>query len=189
MGAIVVVVEDADADPPVSGGAGEARDVGRVIAAGEVIGELGGRVLVGESANLYGPFSGRVGRRGGLHQFDFHLGDTGLPNIEFASGGEGEIEDASGNEGAAVGDADECGVSGPDIGDAHDRAERISAVSGCHGVHVVDFAVRSAAVVVGRTIPAGESGFSGEGPGIGGEGGFGEVGFGFFTGLGSCVFL
>src|ERR1700719_1913399 len=61
LGALVVVVEDADADPPVSGGAGEAEDVGRVIAAFEVIGEFGGGGFVGESADLHGPFPGRGG--------------------------------------------------------------------------------------------------------------------------------
>src|ERR1700688_4216471 len=107
LGALVVVVEDADADPPVSGGAGEAEDVGRVIAAFEVIGEFGGGGFVGESADLDGPFSGRGGRCGGLHQLDFHFRDAGLPDVDFLGGGEGEIDDSSGNERAAVGDAEE----------------------------------------------------------------------------------
>jgi len=100
-------------------------------------------------------------------------------------GSEREIDDASGNEGAAVGDADESAVSGLEVGDAHDGTERKSAMRGGHGVHVVDFAVRSTAVVVGRAVPAGESGFGGDGLGAGGEGGLGEVrGFSFFVRLG-----
>ena len=188
MGALVVVVEDADADPPVSGGAGEAEDVGRVIAAFEVIGEFGGGGFVGESTDLDGPFSGRGGRCGGLHQLDFHFRDAGLPDVEFLGGGEGEIDDSSGNEGTAIGDADERSRARFDVRHAHDRAERESAVGGGHGMHVVDFAVGAAAVVVGRTVPAGESGLGGDGPGIGGERRLSEVGFGagFFTVLGDC---
>ena len=67
LGAVVVVVEDADADPPVSGRTVEAQDIGRAIAALEVIGEFGGRGFVGESADLYGPFSGGTRSGGGLH--------------------------------------------------------------------------------------------------------------------------
>lgn len=58
LGAVVVVVEDADAHPPVSGGTREAQDLGRVIAALEVIGEFGGGGFMGESADLHRPFSG-----------------------------------------------------------------------------------------------------------------------------------
>ena len=74
------------------------------------------------------------------------------------------------------------------VGDAHDRSQRIRAMRGGHGVHVVDFAVRSAAVVVGRTVPAGESSFGGEGLGAGREGGLGEIGLGF-RGLRNVSFL
>src|SRR6202040_3362022 len=108
-------------------------------------------------------FSGRGGGCGGLHQFYFYLGDSGLVDVKFFGGRQGEIDDASGNEGAAVGDADQRGGAGLYIRDTHDRTQRIGAVGGGHGVHVVDFAVRSAAVVVGGAVPAGESGFSGDG--------------------------
>ena len=123
-------------------------------------------------------FPGDPVRRGGLHQFHFHLGDAGLVDVEFFGGGEREIDDASGNERAAIGDADERGGSSLHISDAHDGAQGISAVSSGHGVHVVDFAVRSAAVVVRRPVPASESGFGGDWTRVGGKGRLGEVGFG-----------
>ena len=50
-------------------------------------------------------------------------------------------------------------VRGLYIRHAHDRTQRQRAVRGGHGVHVIDFAVRSAAVVVRRSIPTGEPGF------------------------------
>ena len=50
-------------------------------------------------------------------------------------------------------------MSGLEIGDADDGTERIGAMGGGHGVHVVDLAVGSATVVVGRAVPTGESGF------------------------------
>ena len=56
----MVVAEDADADPPVAGGAGETLDFRRVIAALEMVGQFGGGGFVGESADLHSPFSGRT---------------------------------------------------------------------------------------------------------------------------------
>ena len=177
----MVVVEDAHADPPVSRGAGEAQHFGGVIAAREMVGELGGCLLVRESADLHRPFPARFKRCGRLHHFYFYLRDARLHHIELARGGERQVNHAAGDERAAVGDADQRGVSGLDVGDAHDRSQGQGAVGGRHGVHVVDFAVRSAAVVVRRAVPAGESSLGGERSGIGGNCGFGDVG-GFFRG-------
>ena len=54
----MVVVGDADAYPPVAGGAGEGLNFGGVVAALEVIGQFGGLGFVWESADLDSPFSG-----------------------------------------------------------------------------------------------------------------------------------
>ncbi len=182
MGAVVVVGEDANADPPVSGRTGETQDFRGVIAALEVIGELGCGGFMREAADLDRPFSGSTSGRGRLHQLNLYFGNAGFIHIQLLRGGEGEIEDASGYKGTAIGDADERGSSGLNVGDADDGTQRIRAVSGCHGVHVVDFAVRSATVVVRRAVPAGEPGFRGNRLGVRGKRGLGKVG------VGVCVF-
>ena len=62
------------------------------------------------------------------------------------------------------------------IGHAHDRAQRVGAVRSRHGVHVVDFAIGSATVVIGRAVPTGKSSFRSERLGAGRDRGLGEVG-------------
>src|SRR3984957_676965 len=59
LGAVVVVVEHSDANPPTSGGTGEAQYFGGAIAAGEVVGELDRDVFIRETADLHGPLSTR----------------------------------------------------------------------------------------------------------------------------------
>ena len=51
----MIVVENAHANPPVSGRAGEMLNLGGVIAASEVVGKFAGGVFVGESADLHCP--------------------------------------------------------------------------------------------------------------------------------------
>ena len=178
LGAFVVVVEDADANPPASGGAGEAQHLGGAVAAGEVVGELGGNVLVEEAADLHGPLSAGIERSGRRQDFHFHFGGAGLIHVEPAGGGERKIENAAGNERSAIGDAYQRRVRGLEIRDANDGTERQSAMRGGHGVHVVDFAVRSAAVVVRRSIPAGHPGFGGDRSGTRRDRRLGQVGIG-----------
>jgi hypothetical protein len=54
-------------------------------------------------------------------------------------------------------------------------------MGGGHGVHVVDLAIRSAAVVVGRSVPTGEAGLGLDRLGAEWDHRFGEVGI--FRGL------
>ena len=178
LGAFVVVAKDAHANPPIAGRAGEAQNFGGAIAAREVPREFSGSIFMGKSANLNGPFSaGSEGSRR-LHDFDANFRDTGLIDIELVGGGEREIDDASGDERAAIGDAHENRVICLEIGDAHDRSERQRTVCGGHGVHVVDFAVRSATGVIGRSVPTGESGLRCQRDCAGGNSRFSETGAG-----------
>ena len=52
---------------------------------------------------MHGPLAWRCDLGTGFHQFHFDLSDARLPDVDFARGGEGEIDNASGNEGAAIG--------------------------------------------------------------------------------------
>src|SRR5204862_2883209 len=63
-------------------------------------------------------------------------------------------------EGSTVGDTDNRCVPSFYIGHADDRPQGKRAVSGGHGVHVIDLAIRTAPVVIGRAVPAGQAGFN-----------------------------
>ena len=141
LGALLIVVEDTNTDPPVTSRTGKAKHLGRVIAAGEMIGELRCDFLVRESADLDGPLAGRSGTGAGFHQFHFDLSSARLPNIELMGSGEGKVDNAAGDERTSIGDANQRGVSGLGIGDTHYGSQRESAMGRRHGVHIVDFTV------------------------------------------------
>lgn len=159
LGAIMVVAEDTDANPPIAGRTGEAQHFGGAIAPSEVTGEIRGGAFMRESADLHGPFSTRVKRNRRLHHFDANLRDTRLIDIDLTGGCKREVDNASGNERAAIGNAHESGMICLEIGYAHNRSERQRTVRGGHGVHVIDFAVRPASRVIGRPIPTRKSCF------------------------------
>lgn len=180
VGAIGLGRVDAD---PVAGGAGELGDFRGGVASHELVFELEGVGLGGEGADLDAPAAGGVGvGAGGWSEgFDADFGDAHAIEAGGLGGGEGEIDDASVDEGAAVGDADDDGLVGGEVGDADGGAHGQGAMGGGHGVVVVDGAVGGFAMGVGGTVPAGEADFGGDGLAVGvgagdGAGGCGDVG-------------
>ena len=192
LGAGAVVVQDSDADPPGADRAAEAGDLGGVITAGEVVGEFGGFFFVIEAANLHRPAPALVERYGRAQDFKFDGCDARLPDVDFFRGGIGEIDEAAFDEGATISNADHGGVSGLDVGDAHHRSQRQGEMSRREGVHVINLAVGSVAVVIGSAIPAGDSGLDQQRLGISGNlGGFFALGRGrrrrLWSGSRSCL--
>ena len=162
LGPGVVIVAHAHANPPIPGGTGEAQDFGGAIAARQMPRQSGGFVLVVEPADLHCPFAAYLKRGWGFEDFEFYRGHARAPELNFARCGERKINHPAGNKRPAIGDAHQYRLPVSCVGDAHDRAQRQSAVGGGHCVHVVDFAVRAAAVVIGRAIPTGQTGLGRE---------------------------
>ena len=82
------------------------------------VGELGGGGDVGEGAELDAPAScGEWAFE--ADDFDADSGDALFDDAEVAGGGEGEIDDAPVDEGAAIVDDDLDGLAGVEVGDAH----------------------------------------------------------------------
>src|SRR6185437_983356 len=71
-----------------------------------------------------------------------------------------EIEHSFADEWPAVGDAHNGRGAGFCVRDAHDAVQRQRAMCGGHLIHVIDFAIRAAPVVVGRTVPARKAGLA-----------------------------
>lgn len=90
-----------------------------------------------------------------------NLGDAGSDDLDFLRGCVRKIDDASGDEGTAVDDADVDRFSVGEIGDAHHGSEGKGAVRGGEFLHVVNFAVGGGASVIRMSVPARESGFAG----------------------------
>ena len=67
LGAVLIVIEDAHANPPIAGRAGKARYFGGVISAREMVGEFGCHFFVGETADLNCPLAGRSGTAARFH--------------------------------------------------------------------------------------------------------------------------
>jgi hypothetical protein len=130
---------------------------------------FGGALLVGEGSDLNGPAASDIKRRGSLENFEADFCRAGAVDVESLGGGEREIEDAAFNERAAIGNAQHCGMAGLYICYTYDGAEREREVRGGHGVHVVDFAIRAAAIVIRGTIPARHTGLLEDGLGAGGN--------------------
>src|SRR5207302_4357875 len=120
--------------------------------------------------------------------FRSHFGDSGLVHIDFARGGQRKIENPVGDERAAVGNTHQRRVSLLQIGNTYDGTQRQRAMRRRHGVHVVDFAIRSHTVVVRRTVPTGAPGFHSQRRGARRNRGLGEVGAAFFDAI-SCARL
>src|SRR5258707_15001288 len=111
-----------------------------------------------ERADLYGKKTSRD-----VHiaeNFDAHRNNARTDGFDFACRGLGEIDDAIVHEGAAVRDAHGSGLAVAEIRDANHGFKRQRAMSGGEVVHVVDFAVRSAAALERGAIPGGISFFS-----------------------------
>jgi hypothetical protein len=157
LGPFMIILRHAHANPPIPGRAGKTQDFCGAVAAGEMVRHLTRNLFVRETTDLNGPFFAGAADGGRLHQFNFDLGNTGLLHIYLFGRGKREIDDASSNKGPAVGDADESVGPSLHIRYPHYGAESVSAMCRGHGMHVVDLAVRRAAVVVRRTIPTGES--------------------------------
>lgn len=171
LGALSVVVGDSHAHPPVSGWTGEFLNLGSLVAALETAGCVGGAFLVGERADLNGPASANVEGGGSLENFEADPCGAGEVDVDGFGGGQRKIEDAAFDEGPAIGDAQLRGMAGLEIRNTHDGAERQGEVRGGHGIHVVDFAIRSAAIVIWRAVPARHAGLFEDGLGAGGEAG------------------
>ena len=149
----------ADADP-VAGGAFEVDDVGAGVFALELLRGAGGhRAHDGRRR------SGRTivlkRNRGRIAEHvDADARGAGSPDADFEGGGSGQIQNAAGNEGSAICDGDDDGLTRGEIGDADERAHGQGAMGGGHAVFVIDLAIGGAGVVVGRAVPAGNSNFT-----------------------------
>ena len=120
--------------------------------------QRGGGIFVLDGSNLHAPAPAGVERRRRLHHVELDRRDAGAPDANFFGRGHRKIENAAFHEGPAVVDAHQRGVSGLDIRDTRDRAERQGQAGGGHGVHVEDFAVGGMVIVVRGAVPAGHSG-------------------------------
>jgi len=134
LGALAVVVFDANAYPPVAGRAVVAENFRGVIALGYMIGDFGGGFVLSEATDLYSPASSGIQWCRGFQDFDVDRGNSGTPNIYFLGGCEGEIKNSSLDKRAAVGDANNGRVSCFWVGDTHNCAHgkvRCAAVNAC----------------------------------------------------------
>ena len=156
----------ADADP-VAGGAVKIDDVGAGIFAPQAIAKAIRLALTMEGADLDAP-AALLRRRGRETQdVDADARGTGAKHADFDGGGAGQIQNAAGNERAAISNGDHNGLAGGEVGNAHDSAHGQGAMGGGHGVFIVDLAIGPAGVVVGRAVPTGHSNFTFEDAAVG----------------------
>ena len=158
FGALAVVIENTYPHPPISNGAIEAQYSGRVVTPGEAVGQLRSGVFIAECAYLHCPASPDVQRSGSFEYFQTNHGDARPPNVYLFGRSKRKVEDASGNKRPAIGNANQGRIAGLEIGYAHDGTQRQSAMGRRHGIHVINFSVGAAPVIIGRTIPTGETG-------------------------------
>jgi hypothetical protein len=135
----------------------ESDDTDRRIARGEIGAEAFGIFGREECADLNGEKAGaRVGAR---DDFETDVSGAGSDHCDGLGGGEGEVNNAIGDERAAIVDADGSLPAVIEVGDAHDGVEGQGAVGCGHVVHFVDFAVGGAAALEGKTVPGGDAFF------------------------------
>lgn len=91
--------------------------------------------------------------------FDADANDAGLDHVEFAGGGERDIDDSAVDEWSAIGDAEVDMFFVCEIGHLDPGIEGKSAMRGSEFFHVVNFAVGGAASVVRDSVPTGDAGF------------------------------
>ena len=139
---------------PVAGGSGEVDDLRVGVVLEEISLEAQGFAGAGEGSDLDGPATALGERLGRAEDVDADGRDAGKIDAGFSGCGAGEIEDASWNKGAAVGDVEERGLAGFFVGDADQGVERQGAMGGGDGVLVVDLPVGGAMMVVLRAVPA-----------------------------------
>ena len=89
--------------------------------------------------------------------FDADARDTRADHFQFARGGVGKVDDPPADKGTAVGNAHLGGPVVVEIVDFYPRIEREGAVGCRHLLHVVNFAIRGSAAVVGMAVPTGDT--------------------------------
>src|SRR5580698_2783024 len=80
-------------------------------------------------------------------------------HVDFAGGGEREIDDPAFDEWSAIGDADVDAFSIREIGHLDPGIDGKGAMRGGQFLHVVHFSVRRASTIVGNSVPTGDAGF------------------------------
>jgi len=91
------------------------------------------------------------------HVMDPDHGDARLPDVHFLGRRLRKVEDPAFNKGPTVGNSYEYRVSGLYVDHADNRTQRKRSMGRGHGVHVVDFAIRTTPVVIWASIPTGEA--------------------------------
>jgi len=172
LGTLAIVVQYTYSHPPVSGRTGKLQDLRRLIAALETAGKIGRAPFIDERSNLDAPAATGIEGGGGLEHFKPNHGGAGEIDIERFGGSKRQVEDATFDKRAAISDTQQSGAAGLDVGDTHDGAKRQREVGRGHGVHVVDLAIRAAAIVIWRSVPTGGAGLLEDGLGIGRDGNF-----------------
>ena len=86
-----------------------------------------------------------------------------LPDVRLLGRGQREIDNSSFHKGTAIGDSHDGRMPGLEVGDSHRRSQGKSEVGGGQLIHVIDFAIRAAAVVIWSPVPTGFAGFDGKG--------------------------
>jgi hypothetical protein len=112
-----------------------------------------------KSADLYSPLSTRIQGQRRSKQLNADFSSASANQANFFRRGPREVNDTAFYKWPTVGDADNHRLSRTQICNSHNRAERECAVRGSQRVHVVDFAIRSAAIVIGGAIPTRDARF------------------------------
>src|SRR5690348_9212685 len=116
--------------------------------------ELLGGFRAFERTDLNFPFSAAI--NWGWCREDVHLDPrrAGLPYIHCFRSSERKVEHPFADEWPAIGDAHNGRGAGLCVRDAHDTIQRQRAMRGGHLIHVINFAIRAAPIVVWRAVPA-----------------------------------
>lgn len=89
FGALAIVALNANAHPPITDGAREAKNSRGLVAMGQVVGEFVGSMFLFESANLDGPTATAIDWSGTGQDLDTDHCHAGSPEINFLSSGFG----------------------------------------------------------------------------------------------------
>ena len=120
--------------------------------------------LVGEGPGLHVERGGRrlraareLIRHAGSQRLHFDQRRAVPDHVELRGRGVGEVDEAVGDEGAAIVDAHDDAAAVAEVGDARIARKRQRLVGGGHPVHVVGLAAGGVAAVERRAVPGGHA--------------------------------